>query len=187
MINRSIFKGAAVVGAACLLAACEMAPARMTGGGTMHSLGGDGRAQIAFSADGCDPENVKGQLQFGDQTAIEWQANGGVKLHGNVTSAGMCTDQPGEGDIFGDPGCGTSQLGECDPGQMAILFDYDSINPGSPGSGEGLVCAQSAGPGAGGSLHAIGIMRLQSGPYEGYANLGALVGNAQVHGCQASG
>lgn len=189
MINRSMFKGAALVGAAILLSACEMAPAHMTGGGTMHSLGGDGRAQLAFTADGCDVDNVKGQLQFGDRTAIEWQANGGVKLHGNVTSAGMCTEEESTDpdNPFGDPGCGTSQLGECDPGQMAILFDYDSTNPAAPGAGEGLVCAQSAGPGAGGSLHAIGIINLQSGPYEGYANLGALVGNAQVHGCQASG
>lgn len=186
-MTANMLKVAVLIGAAGMLSACEMEPARMTGGGTMHSLGGDGRAQIAFTADGCDPDNVKGQFQFGDQTAIEWQDNGGVKLHGTVTTAGMCTEQPAEGDVLGDPGCGTSYQGECDAGQMAILFDYRSTNPHNPGTGEGLVCAQSAGPGAGSGLHAIAIINLQSGPYDGYQNLGALVGNASVHACRSQG
>ena len=185
-MNSHVLKVAALIGVAGLLSACEMAPARMTGGGTMHSLGGEGRAQIAFTADGCDPDNVKGQFQFTDHTAIEWQERGGVKLHGTVTTAGMCTSEPSD-ELLGDPGCGSSQLGECDAGQMAILFDYGSTNPHNPGDGQGLVCAQSAGPGAGKNLHAIAIVNLQSGPFAGYQNYGALIGNASVHECKSSG
>lgn len=178
----------AVIGS---LSACVAEPARYTGGGTINSLGGTGRAQISFNADGCDPKNVKGNLHYSDKTAIEYQATGGVSFKAKITNAGMCTKEfTGRpivlpDDFGGDPGCHKA-ANECRGGQAFALFDYTSTNPRVPGAGKGIICTQMAGPGAGAGRHAIvAPIRVKSGPYEGYVNTGSLIGNAVPHACGA--
>lgn len=198
-----MFQGVLLLGAIGLLSACTMEPGRYTGGGTINSLGGAGRAQISFTADGCDAKNVKGNLHYNDNTAIEYQDIGGVKFKATVTSAGLCTNKQAAttnqivaGDYGNFPGCRTQYLPlrtlnpldeECGPGQIAVLFDYASSNPRVPGNGNGLFCAAAAGPGAGGKLHGYILpIILKSGPYAGYRNSGSLVGNVMPHSCDAT-
>lgn len=199
VLSRSV-RGALLVGTTIsLLSACVMEPGRYTGGGTLNSLGGPGRAQIAFTADGCDPDKVKGQVVYNDKTAIEYQNIGGVSFRGNVVSAGVCrsdidlTKIGEDGTTFDDPaGCtNMQQYGGprmCSSGQFAIMVDYTSTTPGAPGTGQVLVCSQTAGPGAGGELHALVYpITVLSGPFEGYINEGSLIGNAQYQACKDGG
>ncbi|HWU71361.1 MAG TPA: hypothetical protein VN017_08410 [Pseudoxanthomonas sp.] len=186
-----------------LLSGCVMEPGRYTGGGTINSLGGAGRAQISFNADGCDPKNVKGNVHYNDNTAIEYQDIGGVKFKATVTTAGLCTTQAAStaaqilrGDYGNVPGCNTAYQPlrtrnpldeQCSPGQIAIMFDYASSNPKAPGNGTGLFCAAAAGAGAGGNLHGYILpVILKTGPYAGYRNGGSLVGNVMPHSCDAT-
>lgn len=200
LLSNKSLQGALVLGAIGLLAGCESAPGRYTGGGTINSLGGPGRAQVSFTADGCDPANVKGNLRYNDKTAIEYQTMGGVNFRAKITAAGVCTNtrtgRPIDlvnGEFGGDPGCNTSYpgqldplLAECDAGQAFALFDYTSTNAEAPGAGKGVLCTQMAGAGAGGGFHAIvSPIILKTGPYKGYINRGTLVGNAMPHSCDA--
>ena len=199
-LSNKWLQGALLLGAAGLLSACVSEPARYTGGGTINSLGGAGRAQVSFTANGCDPKNVKGNVHYNDHTAIEYQDIGGVNFKAKVVNAGMCTyERTGRpiqlpDDFGGDPGCNTQYpaevdplLAECDAGQAFALFDYTSTNPKAPGAGKGLICVVTAGAGAGGSLHAIvSPIMIKTGPYKGYINRGSLVGNAMMHSCAAS-
>jgi len=203
LLSSKSLQGVLILAAIGVLSGCQVEPGRYTGGGTINSLGGAGRAQISFNADGCDTENVKGNLHYSDKTAIEYQTIGGVSFRGKVTAAGLCTAKDTgrphvPGDWGGDPGCNSQYAtldenlqenpldAECNPGQVAVLFDYTSSNPNAPGAGTGLLCAATAGAGAGGSLHAFVLpIILKTGPYMGYINGGSLIGNAMPHACDA--
>jgi hypothetical protein len=198
VLSRSV-RGVLLVGATIgLLSACVMEPGKYTGGGTINSLGGAGRAQVAFTADSCNPDKIKGNVIYNDKTAIEYQNVGGVSFRGSVVEAGMCTDaidlaqtNP-DGSYKLDGACtDQSQLGgqrQCKTGQFAIVVDYTSTSPGAPGTGRAVVCSQSAGPGAGGDLHAaVFPISVLTGPFQGYVNDGTLVGNAQYQACKDGG
>lgn len=197
VLSRSV-RGVLLVGATVgLLSACVMEPGKYTGGGTINSLGGAGRAQVAFTADSCNPDKIKGNVIYNDKTAIEYQNVGGVSFRGNVVEAGLCTADmdltPGpDGNIDLSGACtDQSQLGgqrQCKTGQFAIVVDYTSTSPGAPGTGRAVVCSQSAGAGAGGELHAMILpVSVLSGPFQGYVNDGTLVGNAQYQACKDGG
>jgi len=192
VLSRSV-RGVLLVGVtASLLSACVVEPGKYTGGGTINSLGGAGRAQVAFTADSCNPDKIKGNLIYNDKTAIEYQNVGGVSFRGNVVKAGVCGSDVDLLTPATDSGCfDQSQVGgprQCKPGQFAILFDYTSTSPGAPGSGRALACSQTAGPGAGGDLHAtIFPITVLTGPFQGYINDGTLVGNAQYQACKDGG
>ena len=106
----------------------------------------------------------------------------GVKLHGDVTNAGLC-------DSFGDVIDGGSLCqGVCFDGEHEIQFDYESKNPNIPGTGQGLACVSDGGEGTNvgdGTFGADSVfIRITSGPYAGYQNFQTDInGNIQDHAC----
>lgn len=161
-------------GLAFLLAGCEM-DGKVTGGGTMNSAGGDGKAIFTFNGQRCPDQSgvveTKGKVVFHDKAAIDFEGVGGVDIHGTMINTAFCG---GEIDTS-QPQC------RCSDGNYQIEFDYRSTNKNASGEGQGIACVRDLGEGRG--AHGTAVVQLESGPYQGYANVGALSGNVQAHEC----
>ncbi|WP_341501269.1 hypothetical protein [Gallaecimonas sp. GXIMD4217] len=180
---RPIRQGLVLLAAITALAGCEKLDGKVTAGGTLNSLGGNGKAVFTVNAQRCNGKPVKGHANFQDKTAIDWQAQGGVSFNARVTDAGLCGD-----DIPLDDGIPVCDL-DCGPGQYQVDFDYRSTNPALPGEGSGIVCLMDTGEGVNRSYDTHGIinlLRIDSGPFSGYANMGSMSGNVQAHDCPAA-
>lgn len=154
-------------------------PSKMTGGGTIASVSGvsGDKANFGFVGDGCDPNDVVGELNYHDKNAPRFQP-GGVKLLGEVVEAGRCVE----------PGAGTTEnraCGSC-PVNTAhgITALYRSTNPKRPGTGTVIVCLGDNGEGANASAPDVALIAVIDGPFAGYFNEGTVQGNVQVHSCE---
>ncbi|MBS3796352.1 MULTISPECIES: hypothetical protein [unclassified Pseudoalteromonas] len=149
---------------------------KMTGGGTMASAGGDKKATFTFNVERCDGENAKGQVNFVDQTAIDFESVGGVNLRAKIDDFGFCqlTDDLEVGEEVYLCNCGD---------QFEASFSYESKNPQAPGEGTGFACFLDTGEGKGNFHGMVTAMNLVDGPYDGYTNLGTMNGNIQSHSC----
>jgi len=157
---------------AFLLASCGQ-PGKVTGGGTMNSAGGAEKAAFTFHADSCTEGVVKGSMNLHDKSAIDFETLNGVKLKADVTDTYFCS---GALD-FNAPFC------SCDPGWQEVLFDYVSTNPDVNGQGNGIACLADFGEKQGADVRGASIVLVQSGPYDGYLNVGTIHGNVQQHEC----
>jgi len=157
---------------AFLLASCGQ-PGKVTGGGTMNSAGGAEKAVFTFHADSCTEGSVKGSMNLHDKSAIDFEALNGVKFKADVTDTYFC----GGGIDF------DAALCQCGTGFQEVLFDYVSTNPAADGQGAGIACLGDFGEKSGADIHGASIVLLQSGPYNGYYNVGTIHGNVQQHEC----
>jgi len=157
---------------AFLLASCGQ-PGKVTGGGTMNSAGGAGKAVFTFHADSCTEGTVKGSMNLHDSSAIEFEALNGVKLKADVTDTYFCV---GDIEDFDAPLCA------CSDGFQEVLFDYVSTNPKADGQGDGIACLADFGE-KGAGIHGASIISIASGPFGGYYNVGTIHGNVQQHEC----
>lgn len=163
-------------------AGCQELNGKATGGGTLDSVGGSGKAVFAFTASNCEDKNgdevIKGKMNYRDRTAIDYADMGGVGLQAEVTDAALC----GDGIAGFDPNNPTAiDACACDPGEYNMVGDYRSTNPKLPGEGVVNACVLDMGTGT--DMHGIVELTVASGPYEGYANLGSLQGNVKAHEC----
>lgn len=151
---------------------------KVTGGGTMHSAGGSGKAVLAYTASNCenkDGEDVlKGHVTFHDKTAIDFENVGGVDFRASLTEAWFCSPD------FPDTGVITN-CSVCNENQYQVDVAYTSTNNAAAGEGEGTLCLIDFGTGKG--LHGAAIVQIFSGPYSGYVNVGQVDGNVQSHEC----
>lgn len=182
-------KSAILLSGALALAGCERIDGTVSGGGTMHSLGGKGEAVFTINAQRCDGKPVKGQMNFRDSTAIDWAEQGGVEFKAKVTHAGLCGEDLSDptGDIDADRHMQCIQ--SCDTGMYQVDFDYDSSNPLMPGQGTGIACMTDMGEGVNspwGMHGVVNLFVLDSGPYQGYANGGVISGNIQTKECPST-
>jgi hypothetical protein len=154
---------------------------KYTGGGTMNSSGGTGKANLNVNADTCGDE-PKGRIKYSDSTAIDFLNNGGVSLDATILKSGICS---ATGEISSDP---ADQILECDcPGWPAVKADYTSTNPKLPGTGRLLACfynAKSDGSQSFESEMLVQQVTLKTGPYAGYKNSGTLSGNITQASCK---
>lgn len=159
-----------------VVAGCET-DGRVTGGGTMHSAGGDGKTVFTFNGQRCpDKDGVsetKGKVVLHDKTAIDFEAVGGVDLHGSLRNAAFCGD--------GTPVDGAVTVCRCGDQQFQLEFDYRSTNNKAAGEGTGIACLVDFGKGNG--LHGAAVIQLESGPYNGYVNVGGMDGQVNVKAC----
>lgn len=155
---------------------------KYTGGGTMNSSGGTGKALLNVNADTCDTE-PKGRIKYSDSTAIDFVGQGGVSLDATIRKAGICnaTQQ-----ISLDPG--DPDFVDCDcHGWPAVNADYTSTNPKLPGSGRLVTCfynAKADGMQSNESEMYVQQVTLKTGPYAGYKNAGTLRGNITQAACK---
>ncbi len=176
MFKKKLTSIAMLILAGSTLSGCELVgQAKLTGGGTMNSAGGDKNAVFTFNATKCDEEEVSGQVNYQDLSAIDFETIGGVALRADITNVGFCTSSL-EALAEGKAEC------SCD-GQYEAQFTYNSKNPGAPGEGTGHVCFFDTGEGKGNFHGAITALSLSGGPYNGYFNSGTINGNLQSHSC----
>lgn len=170
-----------------LLSGCVVdGNAKYTGGGTLNSAGGDGKAQFTINADTCSGnENARGRVTYADRTAIDFEDVGGVNVVATVAKAGVCA-QGGSGSLDPDES-------ECIcEGWPAAVGTYVSKNPAAPGEGVFRACFLSTrtytGDLAGLDPNVILIndVSFVGGPFDGYQNHGTMSGNVQSHACNAT-
>ncbi|SHF98466.1 hypothetical protein SAMN04487965_3071 [Microbulbifer donghaiensis] len=177
-------KSAILLSGALALAGCEKLDGTVNGGGTMNSLGGKGKAVFTVNAQRCDEEPIKGQVNFRDETAIDWEDQGGVSFRANVTGAGLCGEgfaTAAEEALMCDQRCG--------PGMFQVEFDYDSTNPLLPGAGKGVACMTDMSEGVNSPFGMHGLVNLISiadGPFQTYTNGGVVSGNIQTKECPST-
>lgn len=172
------------VAATASLNGCAKLDGKVTVGGTLNSQGGAGKAVLTAHASRCD-DVVKGQANYQDQTAIDWQNVGGVAFKADVYDAGFCSDEPVSPDGTEDTTKHCRQ-DVCTGGMYQVDFTYKSTNPTAPGEGAGFVCMIDTGNGVSSGFGATGLlktMEIESGPYQGYRNAGTMSGNVQVSTC----
>ncbi|QKX16410.1 hypothetical protein [Microbulbifer sp. YPW1] len=164
-------------------AGCVKMDGKVNGGGTMNSMGGAGKAVMTFNAERCDEQPVKGQVNFQDKTAIDWENDGGVSFRANVVEAGLCGEDI---EFSGDAALACDQ--RCGPGEFEVAFEYDSTNPQLPGEGTGVACLVDWGEGVNASYRINGMasISVDTGPFSSYANRGALSGNVQTQECPST-
>ncbi|TXS95180.1 hypothetical protein FV139_04580 [Parahaliea maris] len=175
-------KGLLVVAGSLAMTGCVKMDGTVSGGGTMHSLGGKGKAVFTVNAQRCDDKPVKGHVNFRDETAIDWQEKGGVAFKADVIGAGLCG--PDIGDPADDPLLVCQQA--CETGMYQVDFEYDSTNPLNPGPGTGFACMTDLGEGINGykKMHGlVNVIAINAGPYLGYVNGGVVSGNIQTKEC----
>ena len=157
--------------------------AKYTGGGTLNSAGGAGKAVLNINADTCGGEdNVRGRVKYADSTAIDFEDVGGVKLTATVEKAGQC--------VAGSVGSDDPDDSEClCDGWPAAVGTYVSDNPSAPGEGIFRSCFLSTrGMDVGGvdkNVVLVNDISLVGGPYDGYFNHGTMSGNVRTHECNA--
>ncbi|TKB47835.1 hypothetical protein [Thalassotalea mangrovi] len=151
---------------------------KFTGGGTMNSAGGAEKAVLTFKAEKCD-EEVSGQMNFHDRSAIDFEDVGGVKLTADITNVGFC-------ELTMDPdGLGGPDACTCE-NQYEAHFTYSSTNPAAPGEGTGKACFFDTGEGKGNFHGVVTLLAMDSGPYQTYLNAGTVSGNVQEHSCPST-
>ncbi|WP_223669804.1 hypothetical protein [Kangiella shandongensis] len=161
-----------------VVSGCELTgEGKFTGGGHMNSAGGDKNAVFTFNVKKCDGMDATGKVNYQDQSAIDFEDIGGVKLKAEVTDFGLCTMDLSNPDLAFECSC---------LDQYEAQFTYESSNPGAPGSGTGYACFVDTGEGKGNFHGAITAFSLSDGPFDGYLNHGTLNGNVQDHGCPSS-
>jgi hypothetical protein len=157
---------------------------KYTGGGTMNSSGGTGKANLTVNADTCGI-SPKGRIKYQDNTAIDFLDKGGVSLDATILKAGICTQT---GILSEDPEDPYSGQTECTcPGWPAVKADYTSTNPKLPGSGRLLTCFynfRNQGEQSNESEMYVRQVTLTTGPYAGYTNAGTLSGNIHQASCR---
>jgi hypothetical protein len=158
--------------------------AKYTGGGTLNSAGGAGKAVLNINADTCDGnENARGRINYADSTAVDFEDVGGVKLTATVAKAGVCAS--------GSSGSLDPDDSECIcEGWPAALGTYVSTNPAVPGEGIFRACFLSTREydvsGADPNVVLVNDISFVGGPYDGYFNHGTMSGNIKTHACAAT-
>lgn len=185
-MNRSIYKPALLALSILVASGCTVeGNMKYTGGGTLNSAGGDGKAVLTVNADTCDGnENAKGQIKLSDSTAMDFLSVGGVALNATILKAGICSQTM----ISGEGADGTLEC-ECD-GWPAVKADYTSTNPAAPGTGRLIACfynAKEQGAQSSESEMYVHSIKLKTGPYDGYINTGMMSGNITTHECKTAG
>lgn len=161
--------------------------AKYTGGGTLNSAGGSGKALVTVNADTCaGNENVRGRITYSDRSAIEFEGVGGVNAVATVTKAGVCA-------MGGDGASLDPDDSECIcEGWPAAIGTYVSKNPAAPGEGVFRACfLQTRGyagdlGGLDSNVVLINDVSFVGGPYDGYQNHGTMSGNVQSHACSTT-
>ncbi|AWV05764.1 hypothetical protein [Marilutibacter maris] len=157
--------------------------AKYTGGGTLNSAGGTGKAVITINADTCGGnENAKGRVKYADRTAIDFEAVGGVAATATIAKAGVCG--------MGDSGSLDPDESECIcEGWPAAVGTYVSTNPAAPGEGVFRACFLSTREndvgGVDPNVVLVNDISFVGGPYDGYFNHGTMSGNIKTHACEA--
>lgn len=182
-MKKSILFG--LLAASCLLASgCVVeGNAKYTGGGTLNSAGGAGKALLTINGDTCaGNENARGRITYSDRTAIDFEDVGGVDVVATVEKAGICTRGSGSTD---------PDASECIcEGWPSAFGTYVSKNPAAPGEGVFRACFISTRNYAGelGGLDSnvvlINDLSMVGGPFDGYQNHGTMGGNVQTHACK---
>lgn len=147
---------------------------KVTGGGTIVSASGNGKANFGFNGDSCSGE-VKGKFNFHDKY---YSADkGGVKMNGTVTGTDHCVAV----------GAGTQYSGEClqCANGYIVKLDYKSTNPDSPGAGQAIACVIDNGQGMKATSSDSIWVKVSSGPYSGYYSNGNVQGNIKGHACDS--
>jgi len=157
-----------------LISGCNNAvDGKVTGGGTIASASGNGKANFGFNGDSCSG-TVKGKFNFHDKYFLA--ENGGVKMNGSVTSADLCVTS-GTGQAI------NHYCGLCADGYIVNL-DYRSTNPKIEGEGQAVVCAKDNGQGFKATESDTIWIRAISGPYADYYSEGSVQGNIKGHACE---
>ena len=169
-----VFKTLVSLGMATAIVGCA-GPGHVSGGGPIHSLGGDHQAVVQFEANSCDGiENSKGHIHMKDKAAIDWEDIGGIHFTGTVDSTYFCSldnDDP------------NAPLCNCGEGYQEINFTYDSKNNKARGTGIGAACVADIGDGKKQGRSGIAEIQLLTGPFAGYHNVGAT--KVTQHSCDA--
>lgn len=166
-----------------ILSGCAI-DGKVTGGGTMASISGTGKAVLAFNANSCGG-SVSGQFNFHDKNYTEYPR--GVKMHGDIVGADRCVAEETAGSRE-NAACETS-FDENPPGCMGgyvVTVKYRSTNSKARGAGRATVCVIDHGRGARTSGMDEVWLRVNSGPYAGYFNKGKIKGNIQSHECDST-
>ena len=155
------------------LSACYEEDGKVTGGGSIESSSGSGKANYGFNGSDCDG-NLKGNFNYHDRAAS-------VKIKGELSNAGLCTDTEQAGVTVRNDNC----YNYCSDGDYILEFDYNSRAQFVSGEGTGIACLTDGGEGKGAS-DKIGV-HIITGPSAGYVNIQeASRGNIQGHACPAS-
>lgn len=145
---------------------------KVTGGGWLPSASGPpGKANFGFNAAHCEEGVFSGQFNYHDKHAPPPFQPGGVKMHGSVAGAKLCSSQDS---------CLSSS--GCPDGSIEVAVDYRSTNPRFPGEGRALACVDDNGEGSKAPAD-TGRIKVTTGPFAPYANEGFVQGNIQTHTC----
>ena len=178
-LNNKTLLSTTFVLVAVLTTGCTV-PGKVTGGGTIPGVN-DGIANFGFNADSCEGF-ITGRFEFHDRDIVAYE--NGVKMNGEVTDAGKCTDQSTDGSVRNSY-CETSYyenaLG-CFEGYV-VDVNYKSTNPRYPGSGAAIACVIDNGEGVNSISSDAVWIHVSSGPYRDYYNKGSVQGNIQSHSC----
>ncbi|MDH5764721.1 MAG: hypothetical protein OEZ38_01805 [Gammaproteobacteria bacterium] len=166
-----------IVIAACIsiLYGCSNATnGKVTGGGTIVSASGNGKANFGFNGDSCTGK-VKGKFNFHDK--YHNADKGGVKLNGTVTGTDHCIAT----------GTGARYSGDCTQcaNGYIVKLNYKSTNPKIPGTGEAIACVVDNGQGMKATSSDSIWVKATSGPYSGYFSKGNVQGNIKGHACDS--
>jgi hypothetical protein len=175
-----------VVIASLLAVGCTVqGNAKYTGGGSLNSAGGEGKAIFTVNADTCaGNENARGRVKYADRSAIDFENVGGVKLTAQIQKAGICAQDADESSLDPDDS-------ECIcEGWPAVVGTYVSDNPAAAGEGKFRACFASTREyeigGADQNVVLVNDISLVGGPYDGYFNHGTMSGNIKTHACPAA-
>ncbi len=166
-MKNSLKFGVVGVIASFLLVGCG-GPGHISVHDTMNSAGGSNDAHISMEANSCDGiDNSTGSLSIKDLSAIDFESVGGVHFSGNVESTYFCSSALD----FDAPMCA------CGEGYQEINFSYKSKNPKVSGNGTGIACMADLGDNGDakkqGGVGGIAVIRVDTGPYSGYYNVGS--------------
>ncbi|MDH5630861.1 MAG: hypothetical protein OEY96_11980, partial [Gammaproteobacteria bacterium] len=145
---------------------------KVTGGGTIASAAGEGKANFGFNGDSCSGQ-VTGKFNFHDKDF--GAETGGVKMNGTVKATDHCVAS----------GTGTklnTMCSQCANGYL-ITLDYKSTNPKKKGNGSAMACVKDNGQGMKATSSDSIWVKVTSGPYSGYNNNGNVQGNIKAHSC----
>jgi len=147
---------------------------KVTGGGTIVSASGSGKANFGFNGDSCSGK-VQGKFNFHDMNYAK--DKGGVKMNGTVTATDHCVAS----------GTGVRYATDCTScaGGYIIKLNYRSTNPGMKGDGVATACVKDNGQGMKATSSDSIWIRANTGPYQGYYSAGNVQGNIKGHSCDS--